>query len=128
MTANNGSFYLAAPGSNGATDIVFIPKGTTAASVTATGIAAPSTSVVTGLSDISTPVSTIRINGAQSAQTTSTQGTGNFGNHSLFIGARNNASFRFNGRLYSLAVLGRTATAAELASMEAWVNGKTGAF
>ena len=56
------------------------------------------------------------------------QGTGNFGNYPLFIGARNNASFRFNGRIYSLAVLGRTATDAELASMEAWVNGKTGAF
>jgi hypothetical protein len=128
VTANNGSFYLAAPGSNGATDVVFIPKGTTAASVTASGITAPSTSVVTGLSDISAPVSTIRINGAQSAQNTSTQGTGNFGNHPLFIGARNNASFRFNGRLYSLAVLGRTATAEELTAMETWVNGKTGAY
>jgi hypothetical protein len=68
----------------------------------------------------------LRRNGASVATSALDQGTGNFGNYPLFIGRRNNRQLPFNGRLYSLAVLGRTATDAELASMEAWVAGKTG--
>ena len=78
------------------------------------------------LSDISAPSLSLAINGAAYVSSTSTQGTGNFGNYPLFIGRRNNTNLPFNGRLYSLAVLGRTATDAELSSMEAWVAGKTG--
>jgi hypothetical protein len=70
-----------------------------------------------------------RINGVlnqTNPEESSTAGTGNFGNLPLFIGRRNNTSNPFNGRIYSLAVLGRTATAAEISAMEAWVAGKTG--
>ena len=103
-------------------------KGTTSQDVntSASAYSAPDTSVLTGIGDISDDVSTLRIDGVQVGTNTNDQGTGNFGNYPLFIGRRNNTNLPFNGRLYSLAVLGRTATDAELASMEAWVAGKTG--
>ena len=54
--------------------------------------------------------------------------TGNFGNYPLYIGSRAGSSLRLNARFYSLIVLGRTATAAEITATEAWVNSKTGAY
>jgi hypothetical protein len=94
-----------------------------------TGYAFPITNVVTGLSDISGDLATLRANGSQVVQSTSDQGTGNYGAaHPLYIGSRAGSSLRFNGRLYSLAVVGRATTASEIESMEAWVNSKTGAY
>lgn len=99
-----------------------------------TGFASPVTNVLTASYDIAgTTVETenaLRANGvAQTgAGASGSAGTGNFGNYPLFIGRRNNASLPFNGRLYGLTVLGRTATAPELSAMETWINGKTGAY
>jgi len=119
----SGSTYLL-----GSTGYQFRSGGTTLQNVDAASLPAPNTSVLTGIGDISGDVARIRRNGAVIDTNTGDQGTGNYANAAFFIGRRNNTSLPFNGRLYSLAVLGRTATDAELASMEAWVNGKTGAF
>jgi hypothetical protein len=51
---------------------------------------------------------------------------GNFGNHSLFIGARSGPSLLFNGNIYSLVIAGALYDAATLDAAEAWVAGKTG--
>jgi hypothetical protein len=127
--ANNGAFYITAPHFAGSATYEWRSRGTNPVQATTSGVfAAPITNVLTGIGDISADVATLRVNGAQAATSASDQGTGNFGNYPLFIGRRNNTNLPFNGRLYSLAVLGRTATDAELASMEAWVAGKTGAF
>jgi hypothetical protein len=51
-----------------------------------------------GFGDISNDIVTLRVNGTQTAQSTADQGTGNYnpsGTYPLFIGARNDASFRF---------------------------------
>jgi hypothetical protein len=53
---------------------------------------------------------------------------GNFGNYPLYIGRRNNASLPLNGRIYQMIVCGKTLSASELASTEAFVNTKTGAY
>jgi hypothetical protein len=126
--SNNGTFWVGAPINNGAANYDFASGGTTRRSATTNAYAAPTTNVLTGIGDISGDVAKLRINGVEVATETSDQGAGNFGNYPLFIGRRNNTNLPFNGRLYSLAVLGRTATAAEISAMEAWVNGKTGAF
>jgi hypothetical protein len=120
------SFRFEAP--NAATPTYqFASAGTNLVGTTTSSVyAAPTTNVLTGIGDISADVATLRVNGAPASSNTADQGTGNYGNHALFIGARNNASQRLNGRLYALAVLGRTATAAEISAMEAWVAGKTG--
>ena len=127
---NNNAFTLASPA-----DGVVIPtlgytfasKGTNSVGAQVlTGYPAPITNVLTGIADISGDVVTLRANGAQIATNTGDQGTGNYGNYPLFIGRRNNTSNPFNGRLYGLTVLGRTATAPELTAMETWIAGKTG--
>ena len=122
------SFRLEAP--NAATPTYqFGSAGTNLVGTTTSSVyPAPTTNVLTGIGDISADVSTLRVNGAQASSNTADQGTGNYGNLSLFVGRRNNASQPFNGRLTSLIVLGRTATAAEISATESWVNGKTGAY
>jgi hypothetical protein len=84
--------------------------------------------LVTGLGDIAAPSAILRVNGVQISNIATTQGTGNFGNYPLYIGSRGGTTLRYNGRLYSLVVLGRTATAAEITNTETWVNGKTYAY
>lgn len=55
-------------------------------------------------------------------------GSGNFGNHALFIGRRNNTSFPLNGRIYELIVRGAASSVTEIADTELWVNARTGAY
>lgn len=71
-----------------------------------------------------------RINGTPVAGTTMTEADalGNFSNNPLYIGARAGTSLFFNGRLYGLVVAGKQASANEIASTEAWLNQKTGAY
>lgn len=59
---------------------------------------------------------------------TDTNPSGNFAAYPLYIGRRGGTTLPFNGRLYSLVVCGKLASAAEIASTETWVNGKTKAF
>jgi len=125
--ANNGAFLLAAPNAASAT-FAFESKGTALTDAVESSIAAPTTAVLTGIGDISGDVTTLRRNGTQRDSDTGDQGTGNYANAALFIGRRNNASLPLNGRLYSLIVLGRAATAAELTSTETWINGKARAY
>ena len=100
---------------------------------TATTYTAPITNVLSCAYDIaqSTVATEIvpKVNGATPTLVDSgSAGTGNFGNYPLFIGRRNNATFPFNGNLYQLIVCGKALSASELASTEAYVNSKTGAY
>jgi hypothetical protein len=128
IASNNGTFLLAAP--DGATQTFgWDSKGTNQVDAVATSLAAPRTAVLTGISDISSDICTIRVNGVQADTDASDQGTGNYGNYPLNIGARNNgASVRLNGRIYSLIVRAATTSAADVTSTETWINDKTKAY
>jgi hypothetical protein len=127
IAANNGSFLLAAP--DGATATYgWDSKGTTQIDAVASSQTAPITGVVTGTADISGDTAIIRVNGTQADSDTSDQGTGNYSNAALYIGSRNSASLRFNGRLYGLIIRGKTTDATQLAQVENWMNTKTRAF
>lgn len=129
--SNAGTFYIAAPEATGANYFSSKMRGTataTPAIATSASFASPVTVVATGLGDISTDTNLLRLNGTQVASNTTDQGAGNFGNYPLFIGRRNNASLPFNGNFYQLIVCGKTLSASELASTEAYVNQKTGAY
>lgn len=94
---------------------------------------APDTAVITGLCDISAPLTRVRRNGVvgtAGGPENSTLGTGHFLSHPLFIGRRNNASLPFNGWLYGLIIRFSSANLndATIAQAETWVNGKTGAY
>lgn len=125
IASNNGTFLLAAP--DGATTTYgWDSKGTSQVDAVTSGLSAPTTNVVTGISDISDDSCIIRINGTQADSDTGDQGTGNFGNYPLFIGSRNQASLRFNGRLYQLIVRGAASNASQIGGTEQYVAGKTG--
>jgi len=51
-----------------------------------------------------------------------------FGSFPLYIGLRGGTTLPFNGRIYSLIIRGAQSTAQQIASAEAWVNTKTGAY
>ena len=91
---------------------------------------APSMSgqVLCGRGDISGDVAVLRRNGVQVATSATDQGTGNYGNAPLTIGARDTSSLYFNGRLYQLAIKGKAMTAAEIATVESYINSKTKAY
>jgi hypothetical protein len=131
--SNGGSFAFTAPNSNAATKYGFALRGSSAAFGEITPYSAPISNVVTQAYDISqstvaTEIS-VRVNGSSASLgglSLGTAGTGNFGTYPLFIGSRNQASLRFNGRIYSLVVLGRTATATEITSTEKWISDEMG--
>jgi len=130
-TGNNGSFAIISALSP--SNYAFYLYGTALASRTATTYASPITNVLSVKYDISQ--STVpnevapQINGViPTLADAGGAGTGNFGNYPLYIGRRNNASLPFDGRIYQMVVVGKTLSASELASTEAFVNTKTGAY
>ena len=134
-----GSFAFAAPftvASNYGSLLTGNVSGSpSTVSLTATTFAAPLTNVVTLLLDISQPTrateSLMRVNGATPTLAYSgaaSAGTGNFGNHPLYIGRRGGSSLPLNGQMYSMIIVGKAVTAGELSSTETYVNQKTGAY
>ena len=125
--SNNGVFTINAPSGAGLSTYAWGSRGTGSAFfVTPSSYAAPVSNVLSGLGDISGDVSLLRANGVQVASSASDQGTGNFGNYALNIGARGQTSLFFNGLFYGLIIPGKLASAAEIASTEAYMAGKTG--
>jgi hypothetical protein len=128
--SNAGTFVMTAPENTGASgNYAFYPRGSLApgsAAVSATTLA-PVSSVLTYFADISEDIARISVNGVGTVTATNDLGTGNFAsNQPLYIGSRAGSSLRFNGRLYSLIVRGKTSTADEITAAETWVAGKTG--
>jgi len=121
---NNGTFRLASIGGN---IWRYSSKGTSVVNANSNEYTPPVTSVLTGLSDISDDVNTLRVDGVQKSSPTSNQGTGNYGNYALNVGARNNGdSLELEGRIYGLIIRGVISNAAEIASTETYIAGKTG--
>jgi hypothetical protein len=130
VSGSTGSFYFTAPES---TSIRFGSISRGGASISATQRAdgtgnAPITVVASSTHDISGDLTTLRINTAASTNATGDKGTGNFGNHELYIGTRGGGSLHFNGWLYSLIVRGALSDSTEIDEAEVWVNGKTEAY
>jgi len=126
-----GAFVLLSPGSSGANSYRFFSRGSNApASSPGNGVfaAAPDTSTITCISNISGPEQTLRRNAGLVESSTASQGTGNFGNYPLYIGSRVGILLPFNGHLYSLIVRGAQSSEAQILSAETYCNQKTGAY
>lgn len=128
VSSNAGSFYLFAPPAVTPT-LAFASKGTVQVTATASGFSAPITNVLTGLGDISGDLTTLRVNGTQVAQLTTDQGTGNYLAYPIYMGRRGGTTLPYNGYEFGLIVrFGATLSAAQIASTEAWLNTRTGAY
>jgi hypothetical protein len=99
---NNGAISLFAPAA--ATLYFFGSKGTVDANAgtSLSTFAAPTSNILTGLGDISTPLVALRVDSVQRSQSTANQGTGNFLAYPAYIGARAGTSNFYNGYLDQL--------------------------
>ena len=126
---NSGTLSVRAPQNTGTNTLVLGSRGTITAEALASGFSAPTTNVIAGLGDISGDLATLRVNGTQAAQSTADQGTGNYLAYPLYIGRRGGTSLPFNGRDYGLiARFGPNLSTAQIASVEGWLNTRTGAY
>lgn len=128
-TGGVNSFTMAAPRANTSANFGFISQGSAAANATsANSFAAPYTSILTGLGDISGDSAILRVNGSQAASDTTDQGTGNFGNYALYFFRRGGSSLPFNGLEYgSFACIGLP-NADQIAAVDAYQNNIVGAY
>jgi hypothetical protein len=126
VTTTAGSWAIYAPNSAAVPIYSFRQQGTVTASATYSNsaAAAPVSNVLTGVGDIAGDITLLRSNGAAVASVSTDLGTGNYGNHALNIGRRNNASLPFNGRLFPLIVRGAASNDSQIAKAERWVAGK----
>lgn len=130
---NAGGFYLANLSSG-----AWQPQTGPAAARTYTPYflgAAPRTSVLATVLDnavIGAGEVSLRENGQVRTGTAIVVGDGASGNflaYPLYIGRRGGTSLPFNGRIYGLIVrFGANLTADQIARVETWMNGKTGAY
>ena len=125
---NNGHFAILAPIDPASLDFSSRTRGTLLTSATASGIAAPITSVLCADMSISDDRNILRVNGVQAASSVDDQGTGNYGNYPLYIGRRGGTTFPFNGRIYQLIIRGAASNVGQIAAGEAYVNSKTRAY
>lgn len=130
VNTNSGSFNLRAPANAGTgKTVATFSCGTTLQGAESSDIyASPIQLVCTSSFDISAPSITLRVNGSQVAQNTSSQGTGNYSNSALYVGARGGSSVFFNGRIYGLIIRGAASTASQIAMTETYMNSKTAAY
>jgi hypothetical protein len=130
VATNAGSFAVYAP--NSGANYGALLYGSALAGRNATTYTAPITNVLYVGYDIAQSTTageiTARVNGAAPTLTdiAGPAGTGNFGNYPLYIGRRANTLLPYNGRIYSLLVVGKTLSASELAATESYVAAKTG--
>lgn len=124
VTSQNGAMVMYSQ----AAELRFGVKGSTPFTEIVSGAAAPVTKVITGIASISTDVLILRSNGAQANTSAADQGTGNFGNYPLFVGARDQTSLHFTGNIYSMIIRGAQSSEAQIASTENYINSRTGAF
>lgn len=103
-----------------------VGSGTQAAATSAASFPAPITAVLTGIGDISTDTSILRINGTQAASVATDQGAGNYAAAAFHIGRRATGVLYHSGRIYQLAMVGRVATASEISAVESYVAVKSG--
>jgi hypothetical protein len=128
ISSNPGTFVVFAP-SVALNNYAFGSGGTTSVSVIASGYSSPVTNVLTGIGDIAGDTTTLRINGAQVATSTTDQGTGNFLAYPLYLGRRGGTTLPLNGQIYSLITrFGANLDTTAITNTETWVNARTGAY
>jgi hypothetical protein len=103
-SVSNGSFSLGS--SSSGLGYAWSSRGNANASALGGAIGMPRTNILSASADISAPNASCRISGSATIVSTASQGTGNYGNHPLFMFSRGGSSNFFNGRLYALIVAG----------------------
>lgn len=126
---NTGGFGVLVPNAAG-TVFEFGVRLTNLNRVRFTDSAAPQTGLYTVLANGANTAGTaasMRKNGASvGAAVDAGDTSGNFGNYPLYIGRRGGTTLPFNGLDYGMTIIGRLATDAEIAKMEAYLAARSG--
>jgi hypothetical protein len=122
--AVDGVISLQAPFGAGSPSFLYLSRGSTSRWASTSAYPSPSTAVLTGVSDISGDVVSLRVNTTVVGTTTTDQGAGNYGNYPLNIGARASSSSFFNGRLYGLIVRGAQSSLSQIEATELYIKQK----
>lgn len=126
VPANNGSFYLASPsGPANPNQVLFANKGSIFAFAHNPNLPPPASVVISAKGNISNDTTLIRTNNRQFSSG-GDLGTGNYGNHPLYIGRRGGTTLPFNGHIYSLIGIGRLTTDSETAAIDKELAKRTG--
>jgi len=123
-TSSNGSFAITS--ANTGTS-VFRSRGTSAVTVNVPW-AANVPKIITGQADISADMTKIVGDGWQTATSSNDQGSPPYGTWALNLFRRNNASSPFKGYFFGLIVLAGLSSDADVSTITAYMNSKTGAY
>lgn len=126
IDSNSGVINMLTYADGGGLRTAINSKGTVSAGASTVTPVTPNNQKVyrVGLADIAAPSVTLRENGVQIAISTASQGTGSYGNHQVFIGARGGTGLYFSRPIYGLALrYGPNLAPAQIANMEAWLAG-----
>ena len=105
------------------------PSGTSPGDATVGTPLAPTTQVASGIGDLSTDTSLLRLNGVQVASNSTDQGAGDYSAYPIYIGRRGGTLEPLSGNIYGLIVrFGSNLAAGAITSTETFVNEKTGAY
>ncbi len=131
-TLNSGGFHLLGPSSAGQARYGAAQRGATAAGqITASGYAAPHSAVVAALANLTEPLLSLRVNGAEVGTSRTATGGGDFGNLPIYVGRRAGTSLPFNGFLTSLLIMDARALdviPGGLSAVETAINAGIGAY
>ena len=123
----NGSMELRAPDTSSNSRYLVETGGTVLRQSATSSAPSPTTDIISVLTDIAAPLTTLRRNGSVAQSNINGMGTGNFLAYPVFIGARGGTSIPFNGHIYSLIIrFGANLDAATIESVEGFVADKTG--
>lgn len=120
-----GRHYLVGPSANGSARYQFNSRGTSnTLSNTPYGYAAPDTHIIVGVGDIGGEYSGISVDGGPFNSSNVAQDDVAYSNEKKYMGARNDSSLFFNGRIYCLAEIPALLTPQEQATLTKWVASK----
>ena len=130
ITTNQGAFVCMSPESTLNNNIMFSMRGTTnPAPVILAGntVSKKIASMFSG--KLSADYYSVSVNGEEPVIKSGDFGTGNFSSSPLFVGARGyGPACFFNGRIYSLCILGTLLSLSEQATLERYINSRTRAY
>ncbi len=124
-SSNAGSFALSAP--QVSANYSWLSRGSlsTNSAQTPASYPSPITNVLTAFGSISSDISTLSVNAIQVASSSDDQGTGNYGNYPLYLGARAGTSLYYNGRDYGLIGVGALLPASQISNATDYMDVQT---
>ncbi|UZS00914.1 hypothetical protein [Pseudomonas phage vB_PsaM_M1] len=126
VDSTNGSFAVLTGGTTQKFRMSSRGTATSTAAITDTAYNAPLSSVIHAVGDISGDLASVAVNDSVTITSATDQGTGNYGNHQLYLFRRNATSLYFSGNFYGMVLVGRLCTGSEQVSVKSILANKVG--